>query len=132
MVDTLKQAQDQGRAPWNDMVLDLERVKVYRDQFPVTQGHHLFVPSSDSADDINECFKEAYKLGQNFVEHGVCDGFNIGMNRGESAGQTVMYPHVHLIPRRHGDCSDPVGGVRSVVPGQANYKKPGYKNPSDK
>jgi diadenosine tetraphosphate (Ap4A) HIT family hydrolase len=44
----------------------------------------------------------------------------------------VMYPHVHLIPRRKNDVEDPVGGVRGVVPGQANYKKPGYKNPTDK
>ena len=42
---------------------------------------------------------------------------------GESAGQTCMYPHVHLIPRKDGDCEDPVGGVRNVIPGKGNYKK---------
>lgn len=126
---TLDQAQKQGIAPWDDMILDLGRVKVYRDRYPVTAGHRLFVPVDDTADDIAECFHQAYKLGQNFVENGVCDGFNLGMNRGQSAGQTVMYPHIHLIPRRTGDVDDPVGGVRGVVPGQANYRKAEYRQP---
>jgi diadenosine tetraphosphate (Ap4A) HIT family hydrolase len=43
------------------------------------------------------------------VHAGECDAFNIGINMGAAAGQTVMYPHVHLIPRRHGDCADPIG-----------------------
>ena len=63
------------------------------------------------------------------VDAGECDAFNVGINMGEAAGQTVMYPHVHLIPRRVGDCSDPVGGVRSVIFGQANYKSGGYQLP---
>jgi diadenosine tetraphosphate (Ap4A) HIT family hydrolase len=63
------------------------------------------------------------------VETGQCQAFNIGINIGEAAGQTVMYPHVHLIPRRQGDCEDPVGGVRGVIAGQANYKKETYKQP---
>ena len=47
----------------------------------------------------------------------------IGQNIGEAAGQTVMYPHVHLIPRRAGDMDDPRGGVRHVIPEKGNYKK---------
>jgi diadenosine tetraphosphate (Ap4A) HIT family hydrolase len=54
---------------------------------------------------------------------------NIGINMGEAAGQTVQYPHVHLIPRRAGDVEDPVGGVRGVIPGQANYRKSSYRQP---
>lgn len=126
---TLEQAQQQGIAPWDDLVLDLDRVKVYRDRYPVTLGHRLFVPVTDTADDIAECFRQAYKLGQNMVENRACDGFNLGMNKNESAGQTVMYPHIHLIPRRKGDVEDPVGGVRGVIPGQANYKTGAYKPP---
>jgi diadenosine tetraphosphate (Ap4A) HIT family hydrolase len=57
------------------------------------------------------------------VAAGECNGFNIGMNWGVAAGQTVMYPHVHLIPRRTGDVEDPVGGVRNTIPGRGNYKK---------
>ena len=63
------------------------------------------------------------------VTEGQCDAFNIGINMGRAAGQTVMYPHVHLIPRRTGDCEDPVGGVRGVVAGQANYKTDRYQRP---
>jgi diadenosine tetraphosphate (Ap4A) HIT family hydrolase len=63
------------------------------------------------------------------VASGKFDAFNVGINMGAAAGQTVMYPHVHLIPRRTGDCADPVGGVRGVIPGQANYKQLGYQQP---
>jgi ATP adenylyltransferase len=48
-------------------------------------------------------------------------GFNIGMNKGDIAGQTVAHAHVHLIPRRQGDVQDPRGGVRGVIPGKAIY-----------
>jgi diadenosine tetraphosphate (Ap4A) HIT family hydrolase len=48
-------------------------------------------------------------------------GFNIGMNNGDVAGQTVGHAHVHLIPRRRGDVKDPRGGVRGVIPGKAIY-----------
>jgi diadenosine tetraphosphate (Ap4A) HIT family hydrolase len=63
------------------------------------------------------------------VRDGECDAFNIGINMGAAAGQTVMYPHVHLIPRRLGDCADPIGGVRGVIHGQANYKTADYQTP---
>ena len=48
-------------------------------------------------------------------------GFNIGMNSGESAGQTVMHAHIHLIPRRRGDTPNPRGGVRGVIPEKMSY-----------
>ena len=48
-------------------------------------------------------------------------GFNIGMNSGESAGQTVMHSHIHLIPRRKGDTPKPRGGVRGVIPKKMDY-----------
>lgn len=48
-------------------------------------------------------------------------GFNIGVNSGEAAGQTVMHCHVHLTPRRKGDTEDPRGGVRGVIPGRMMY-----------
>jgi hypothetical protein len=49
------------------------------------------------------------------------EGFNVGMNCGETAGQTIMHCHVHLIPRRPGDVDQPRGGVRAVIPGKAAY-----------
>jgi diadenosine tetraphosphate (Ap4A) HIT family hydrolase len=69
-------------------------------------------------------------MGDWLVLRGEADGYNVGMNQGETAGQTVMYPHVHMILRRAGDCADPVGGVRGVVPGQANYRQSGYQQPA--
>lgn len=129
---TLDQAKIDGTAPWNDLHLDLHEVKVYHTKWPVTPGHLLFVPERDAPDLITQCFHHAYFMGEAMVKQGECDGFNIGMHIGVSAGQTQMYPHVHLIPRRTGDCPDPTGGVRGVIPGQANYKKPEYQDPMDK
>lgn len=126
----LEQARSNGIAPWDDLKIDLGTVKVYADRYPVTVGHRLFIPEQNTVENITECFQQAYKLGQALVRNGACDGFNIGMNLGASAGQTVMYPHVHMIPRRSGDCQDPTGGVRGVIPGQANYRKDGYKIPN--
>lgn len=129
---SLDQAHQQGIAPWQDLESSLDDVRVFRDRYPVTQGHLLFVPVQDSQDNITQAFGLALARGRDMVDQGHCDGFNIGINLGAAAGQTVMYPHVHLIPRRVGDVQDPVGGVRGVISGQANYKKPGYKNPSHK
>jgi diadenosine tetraphosphate (Ap4A) HIT family hydrolase len=126
----LEQAQRQGVAPWDDVVWEDFHVVVYRDRYPVAPGHLLFVPRYNNVGIINEAVYSAITQGNKMVDANECDGFNIGINFGEAAGQTVMYPHVHLIPRRRGDCEDPVGGVRGVIAGQANYKKDGYKNPN--
>ena len=127
--NTLEEAQQAGVAPWDDVVREDFHVVVFRDRYPVTIGHLLFVPVHNTLDVINEAFGDALKEGDRMVTAGECDAFNIGVNMGEAAGQTVMYPHVHLFPRRVGDCADPVGGVRGVIFGQANYKKIGYQNP---
>ena len=126
---SLAEARIQGIAPWDDLHMDLYEVKVFRDRYPVTPGHLLFVPERDAPDLIAKALNYAHLMGEAMVLKGECDGFNVGMNRGASAGQTVMYPHIHLIPRRSGDCEDPVGGVRGVISGQANYKKPSYRQP---
>ena len=131
MID-LKSAQAAGIAPWDQTVVELSdfHVAVFRDRFPVTYGHLLFVPRFNTSGVIRDCFDSAIAEGNRMVAAGECDAFNVGMNSGTAAGQTVMYPHVHLIPRRTGDCTDPVGGVRGVIAGQANYKQPGYQQPS--
>jgi diadenosine tetraphosphate (Ap4A) HIT family hydrolase len=53
------------------------------------------------------------------------DGYNVGFNAGEAAGQTVAHLHIHVIPRYKGDVEDPRGGIRHVIPGKGNYLKPG-------
>lgn len=127
---TLQQAQQQGIAPWDDLIEHTELVWVYRDRFPVTPGHRLYVPISDNPLMIHRALADAQMDGDLMVSQGQCDGYNIGLNQGKAAGQTVMYPHVHLIPRRSGDCADPVGGVRGVIPGQANYRTGNYQHPT--
>jgi diadenosine tetraphosphate (Ap4A) HIT family hydrolase len=130
--ETLKEAQTAGVAPWDLEVEQLSdfHVAVFRDRYPVARGHLLFVPQYNTDAVINDCFETAMHEGRRMVADGECDAFNIGINMGQAAGQTVMYPHVHLIPRRHGDCADPVGGVRGAIPGQANYKAGGYQQPT--
>lgn len=130
-ITSLEQARESQVAPWDELVVDLDTVKVFVDRYPVTIGHRLFVPKHNTIDNIVECFRTAIKYGQNLVELGGCDSYNVGMNVGRSAGQTVMYPHVHCIPRRQGDTPDPVGGVRGVIPSQANYHSDRYRNPHD-
>jgi len=130
--ETLDDARGAGVAPWDQLVDELSdfHVAVFQDRYQVTAGHLLFVPTYNTLTVINDAFESALRYGEVLVKQGECSGYNIGFNSGSSAGQTVMYPHVHLIPRRSGDCADPVGGVRGVIPGQANYKALGYRQPT--
>jgi diadenosine tetraphosphate (Ap4A) HIT family hydrolase len=98
-------------------------VKVFADKYPVTQGHLLFVPRYNTVDVLMDCFEDAVRDGIKRVQTGEWDGFNVGFNYGPAAGQTVGWPHVHLIPRRQGDMEDPTGGVRHVIPEKGNYRK---------
>lgn len=111
------------KVPWIDPIKEDFHVVVYKDKYPVTDGHLLFVPKYSTIEVIQDAFYDAFKTGVHMMESGKCEGFNIGMNIGVAAGQTVMYPHVHLIPRLRGDCEDPTGGVRNVIPEKANYVK---------
>lgn len=120
----LTDAQLQGIAPWDNLIEEKTCTMVYLDRYPVTPGHRLYVPKdSNNSNWVVRAFEDALSDGTHMVKQGLCDGFNIGLNSGEAAGQTVMYPHVHLIPRQAGDVEDPVGGVRNTIPGRGNYKK---------
>lgn len=129
--ETLEEAQTAGAAPWTDEATEHSdyHVAVYRDAYPVARGHLLFVPRWNKNVIIEEAMKYAFRFGHQQVVTGEWEAYNVGINCGEAAGQTVMYPHVHLIPRRVGDCADPVGGVRGVIFGQANYRSTGYQHP---
>ena len=115
--------------PWTDIVIDTRDFTVFKDGFPVTEGHILFVPKEETWDKLAACYKAAYAWGYDWVQKGYCDAYNLGQNIGEAAGQTVMWPHVHLIPRRKDDMEDPRGGVRHVIPEKGNYRK-NEPNPS--
>lgn len=124
MNDTLEKAQIEGRAPWDNVSFDTRDFVVFHDKFPVTEGHLLFVPRTANEQHLMRCFRMANEVGvQNIESDNDITGFNIGINVGKSAGQTCMYPHVHLIFRRDGDCDNPVGGVRNVIPSQGDYTR---------
>jgi diadenosine tetraphosphate (Ap4A) HIT family hydrolase len=129
---TLTAAQDGKVAPWTNTVPEMSNthIAVFRDAYPVAEGHLLFVPRANTDESIVVAMGMALLTGRQMVLNNQCDAFNIGLNAGVAAGQTVMYPHVHLIPRMHGDTADPVGGVRGVIPGQANYKTDTYQQPT--
>jgi len=114
---------EDSSAPWTDLVEQDYHVVVYRDKYPCTDGHLLFVPKYNTIHVLNDAFEDAMRWGKDQVEKGQWDGFNIGLNYGPAAGQTVDWPHIHLIPRRNGDVEDPIGGVRNTIPGKGNYKK---------
>ena len=122
-IDTLEKAQQDGRAPWTDVEINTRDFVVYNDKFPVTEGHTLVVPKQATMDDIERCIKFAMSMGQQNVASlsNNITGYNVGINMGESAGQTCMYPHVHLIFRRDGDTEEPKGGVRGVIPSKQQY-----------
>jgi diadenosine tetraphosphate (Ap4A) HIT family hydrolase len=121
MNSDLEQALDKKIAPWTEIEYRTKDFWVFRDAYPVSEGHLLFVPTFEKSDNLYECFKAAYKFGYDGVVTERWDAFNIGQNCGEAAGQTVMYPHVHMIPRRKGDMENPRGGVRHVIPDKGNY-----------
>ena len=114
---------EDSKAPWTDVVEEDYHVLVYADKYPVTEGHLLFVPKYNTVSVLMDCFEAAVKDGIERVKTGEWDGFNVGFNYGHAAGQTVEWPHVHLIPRRKGDMEDPTGGVRHVIPEKGNYRK---------
>jgi diadenosine tetraphosphate (Ap4A) HIT family hydrolase len=98
------------------------------DAFPVSDGHTVIVPKRHVASlfDLREEELAAIWLLVALVRSKLMaelkpDGFNIGVNDGEAAGQTVMHAHVHVIPRRQGDTADPRGGIRWIMPKKAQY-----------
>ena len=99
-----------------------------RDAFPVSEGHALILPRRhvQSFFELRANEKEAIlqaveKAKEALDQKHSPDGYNIGINDGEAAGQTVPHLHVHLIPRYKGDSKDPRGGVRWIIPEKARY-----------
>ena len=127
MSTNLEKALINGIAPWKEIEFRCKEFWVFKDGFPVTEGHLLFVPTEETSDGIFAGFKAAIKWGIEGVVTGKWDGFNVGQNVGIASGQTVMYPHIHMIPRRNGDMENPRGGVRHVIPSKGNYKNEEYK-----
>jgi len=117
--------------PSPDGTLVTESAQAYAllDAYPVTEGHALVLPKRHvpSYFDLAEREQTACWLMVDRVrsllqaEHNP-DGFNVGINDGPEAGQTIAHAHLHVIPRYTGDVDDPTGGVRNVIPEKGNYR----------
>jgi diadenosine tetraphosphate (Ap4A) HIT family hydrolase len=102
---------------------------VVADAIPVSAGHALVIPRRHVASFFDFDLCEIQAVFELLLEtRRLLDqthhplGYNVGVNVGIAAGQTVMHAHVHLIPRYAGDVSDPQGGVRNVIPGRGPYR----------
>jgi diadenosine tetraphosphate (Ap4A) HIT family hydrolase len=116
--------------PQSEWIASNDLAFAIMDGYPVNPGHVLVIPKRlvstwweatreeqvailDLLDVVKRQLDESHRP----------DGYNIGVNAGEAAGQTVFHLHIHLIPRYRGDMEDPRGGVRHVIPSRGNYKK---------
>lgn len=111
-----------------EAVLENDLAYARLDRFPVNPGHLLIIPKRHAADwfsltDEERAAVDALLLEARdwLMDNHAPDGFNIGMNCGEAAGQTVFHMHCHLIPRYRGDSEDPRGGVRGVIAEKQRY-----------
>jgi diadenosine tetraphosphate (Ap4A) HIT family hydrolase len=110
------------------VILETRDAVAFLDKYPVSQGHTLVVPNLvtirleelpleveanlwATVRQVRELLEQRYKP----------DGFNIGVNDGSAAGQTIPHAHIHVIPRYEGDVPDPRGGIRWIFPQKAKY-----------
>lgn len=100
-----------GKPVWEN-----ESVSVWKDRFPLTPGHTLFIPKKDDVEHVQIAYGLAYGWAKERVDNQEWDGFNIGQNIGLCAGQTVLWPHIHVIPRFKNDTKGAVGGIRRSHP----------------
>lgn len=110
------------------IIFENEYIYVIYDGFPVNPGHTLIITKRhvsnyfDTTIDEKKSIDEALMLMKTKLDKEFHpDGYNIGINNGLAAGQTIMHLHVHLIPRYQGDIENPRGGVRGVIPQKQSY-----------
>lgn len=112
-----------------ETISSYEEVFAIFDGFPVSPGHALIIPKRhfssyfDATDEERHCLWQAVEDVKRHIEEKYRpQGYNIGINCGDAAGQTIPHLHIHIIPRYSGDTPDPRGGVRHVIPGKGNYR----------
>ena len=114
--------------PGNQVLIEHQLAVAKADGYPISKGHTLIIPRRHVVTFFESTEKERLAM-MNLLDEMKArldrehkpDGYNIGINNGEAAGQTVMHLHIHLIPRYKGDRPDPRGGVRWVIPDRARY-----------
>lgn len=116
-------------APDQQVITESTTAFAIFDKYPVNQGHMLIIPKKHEANYFNLTLHKQQGLNvvmnrcRNLLDNWYHpDGYNTGINVGQTAGQTVSHVHLHLIPRYEGDMPDPTGGVRHVIPEKGNYK----------
>jgi diadenosine tetraphosphate (Ap4A) HIT family hydrolase len=111
------------------IIAENEYCVAFYDLYPVTEKHVLIIPKTHRLDYFDLSHSEREGVNELLItlkdmiisEDSTVTGFNIGINCGEDAGQTVFHCHIHLIPRRKGDMDNPRGGVRGVIPEKRLY-----------
>ena len=114
--------------PQERVHLETEATLVFFDGYPVTEGHALVIPKRHVAsifelppEELAVLWSQVATVRKHLTEKYSPDAFNIGVNDGSAAGQTVPHAHIHVIPRRKGDVPDPRGGIRWIIPDKAKY-----------
>lgn len=113
----------------NQVIDSNELALAFYDKYPVTQYHTLIIPKRHVADyfeltdeEVNAMQELLYRQKDRLLIEDIrISGFNIGINVGKDAGQSIFHVHMHLIPRRKYDMKDPKGGVRGVIPEKQRY-----------
>ena len=117
-----------SKIPISEWLYNSNHFFIVPDKYPVSDGHLLIISIEYRVDFFELSDEEQQELPRLFTKaksiikdsHSPT-GYNIGMNCGTSAGQTVFHFHCHVIPRYDGDMKDPRGGVRNVIPGKGDY-----------
>ncbi len=111
-----------------DYLIENETAVSFLDSYPLTEGHTLIIPKRHISEIFNLDSKEYTDIweiinatNKSLTDTLSPDGFNIGVNVGKEAGQTIDHAHLHLIPRYKGDIADPRGGIRWIIPDKAPY-----------
>lgn len=123
------------KEPQTEIIAENEFVLAFFDKFPVNHGHTLIIPkrhiasffevTSDELQAINELIFTAKNI---LDERFMPEGYNIGINVGAAAGQTIFHLHCHIIPRYLGDVEDPRGGIRKIKTSVVPYLAEGEKS----
>jgi len=102
-----------------------------RDTNAVSPGHTVIIPRRHvasffdlTAEEIDACMDLIRQEKARIDAEHAPDGYNVGVNVGQAAGQSIFHVHIHLIPRYRGDVENPQGGVRHVIPRKAHYRRP--------
>jgi len=114
--------------PNRELITESATAYAILDKYPASKGHTLIIPKQHTADYFKlpnraktACWLMTDRVKTLLAQRFQPDGFNVGINIGHAAGQTIPHVHIHLIPRYAGDVDNPTGGVRNVIPGKGDY-----------